>query len=87
MLCLVDGWAERNGHEALAYVLDNGPHQSEANKRVFEFFQRYHEVTKEGPSNQADLSRPMRERDAAFALLRYSRFRRSAADGLRRCDG
>ena len=48
----VDGWAERNGHDALAYVLDNRPHRSEANKRVFEFFQRYHEVTKEGPSNQ-----------------------------------
>jgi hypothetical protein len=46
-----DGWAERHGENEIAYVLDNRPHRSEANKRVFEFFQRYHEVTKEGPIN------------------------------------
>jgi hypothetical protein len=47
-----DGWAERNGHEALAYILENRPHRSEANRRVFEFFRRYHEVTQEGPINK-----------------------------------
>ena len=42
-------WADRSGETEIAYVFDNRPHRSELNKRVFEFFQRYHEVTKEGP--------------------------------------
>jgi hypothetical protein len=45
----VRGWAERNGETKIACVFDNRPHRSELNKRVFEFFQHYHEVTKEGP--------------------------------------
>ena len=44
-----DGWAERDGEREISYVFDNRPHRSVANKRVFEFLQRYHEVTKEGP--------------------------------------
>jgi Protein of unknown function (DUF3800) len=43
-----DAWGEGHGHKEISYVLDNRPHRSEANRRVFEFFQRYHEVTKEG---------------------------------------
>jgi hypothetical protein len=46
-----DQWARRNNETEVAYVFDNRPHREDANKRVFEFFQRNNNITKEGPTN------------------------------------
>jgi Protein of unknown function (DUF3800) len=49
----INAWGEDHGYKEVSYVLDNRPHRSAANKRVFEFFQRSHETTKERPVNES----------------------------------
>jgi hypothetical protein len=41
--------AKRRSIGDLAFVFDNLPHREAANRRVFEFFDRYRQVVQEGP--------------------------------------